>query len=217
MIDSRLVLWAGSILGLLSMFSCGGGVEVEAPREEAAAEIPQESVSPPPMDEAAMMEAWQAAMTPGEAHAELAALAGTFEVMTRMWMDPSAPPSDTLGTCVNELVLGGRFLAQKVTGEVMGMPFEGLSYMGYDNVLKEYVSTWIDNMGTGIMNARGTKKSDGTIEMVAEYPDPATGRMVKFREVFTIADPDHHSMVMYVVNPDGTETKNMEVHYTRKQ
>ncbi len=34
----------------------------------------------------------------------------------------------------------------------MGMPFEGMGIDGYDNLAKQYVSTWVDNMGTGIMN-----------------------------------------------------------------
>jgi len=37
----------------------------------------------------------------------------------------------------------------------MGMPFEGMGLDGYDNASKEYISIWIDNMGTGIMYMKG--------------------------------------------------------------
>ena len=36
------------------------------------------------------------------------------------------------------------------------MPFEGMGIVGYDNLLKKFVSVWIDNMGTGLMPGTGT-------------------------------------------------------------
>jgi hypothetical protein len=35
------------------------------------------------------------------------------------------------------------------------MPFEGISTLGYDNAKKTFFSTWIDNMGTGMMVMEG--------------------------------------------------------------
>lgn len=39
---------------------------------------------------------------------------------------------------------------------MMGMPFEGHGTLAYDNHRKMFVSTWIDNMGSGIMVLEGT-------------------------------------------------------------
>ena len=39
---------------------------------------------------------------------------------------------------------------------MMGMPFQGMSTMAYDNGKKTFMSTWIDNMGTGILETEGT-------------------------------------------------------------
>lgn len=163
------------------------------------------------------MAAMQAAMTPGEFHRRLDPLVGVFDVTARMWMDPSAPPTESQGTSENRWVLGGRFVEQHFRGEFMGMPFEGIGHFGYDNVLKKYVSSWIDSMGTGIMPAQGSLKGDGSIEFWAEYPDPMTGKMTKFRELFRIVDADHHTMEMFTLRDDGSEYRNMELHYRRRK
>ncbi len=34
--------------------------------------------------------------------------------------------------------------------------FEGMSLMGYDNAKKVFMSSWVDNMGSGIMQMEGT-------------------------------------------------------------
>ena len=39
---------------------------------------------------------------------------------------------------------------------MMDMSFTGMAIEGYDNVKKKFVSSWIDNMGTMILNSEGT-------------------------------------------------------------
>ena len=51
--------------------------------------------------------------------------------------------------------LGGRYVIGKFAGTMMGQPFEGMSTMGYDNAKKMFTSTWVDNMGTGIVHYDG--------------------------------------------------------------
>jgi hypothetical protein len=41
------------------------------------------------------------------------------------------------------------------------MPFEGRGTEAYDNITKQYVNTWIDNMGTGIMHSTGPCQDAG--------------------------------------------------------
>ena len=48
--------------------------------------------------------------------------------------------------------------------------------------------------------------------------DPMTGKDCEFREVFTVVDKDHQTMVMYAPDPaTGKEMKTMEIRYTRKK
>ncbi|RJP62222.1 MAG: DUF1579 domain-containing protein [Ignavibacteriales bacterium] len=163
-----------------------------------------------------MMKAWQDYMTPGEMHKILANNIGEWTAEITMWMDPSQPPTKSEGTSVTEALLDGRYFQTKYTGMIMGMPMNGISLEGYDNAKKTFFSTWIDNMGTGIMLLEGTyDEASKTINYKGTSTDP-TGKEVKVREVVKIIDKDNTLFEMYT-EQDGKETKSMEIKYTRKK
>ena len=85
---------------------------------------------------------------------------GEWNEEVTMWMAPGAPPTVSKATAKNEMIMGGRYQLSKSTGTMMGMPFEGMSTVGYDNAKKQFTSTWIDNFGTGTMalTVHGMKK-----------------------------------------------------------
>jgi hypothetical protein len=101
-----------------------------------------------------MMKAWTAAATPGEAHKKLEPIVGSFDVKTTSWMAPGKPPEETVGTSESKWVLGNRFVEENVTGTMMGQPFSGVGYTGYDNYKKKYVGAWMDSMGTAWRTGR---------------------------------------------------------------
>jgi hypothetical protein len=160
--------------------------------------------------DAAAMQAMMAAMQPGEHHEHLKKLVGNYDYTIKMWMDPSAPPQESTGKRTAELLLGGRYLEEKFTGNFMGMPFEGVGLMGYDNVNKQYVGTWIDNMSTGIMSMHGTCDK-GTWNMTGESTDPMTGKKMTTRSVVKIVDDNTFTMEMFGPGPDGKEMRMMEM------
>ena len=102
-----------------------------------------------------------AMVMPGEHHAHMKKLVGDFDYTLKMIM-PGMPATDYTGKRSAKMVMGDRYLDETYTGTMMGMPFEGHSTMAYDNVQKKYLSTWIDNMGTGIMFGSGTCDASGT-------------------------------------------------------
>ena len=115
------------------------------------------------------------------------------------------------------MILGGRFLQQEFSGEMMGSPFEGFGIMGYDNHTKKYVSTWVDTMGTAILYFEGTAGPDGkSITQTARYDDPVQGPM-EWRSVTTIVDDRTLTMEMYSTGKSGKEMKMMEGTYSRKE
>ena len=114
------------------------------------------------------------------------------------------------------MIMGGRYLDETYMGTFMGMPFEGHGTMAYDNVQKKYLSTWIDNMGTGIMFGSGTGDAAGTTwTMAADMADPMTGKMTATRSVTKVVDADHMTMDMFGPGPDGKEMKMMSIAATR--
>lgn len=158
----------------------------------------------------AAMQAMMTAMTPGEHHEHMKKLAGNHTYTMKMWMDPSTPPTESTGKRTSEFLLGGRFLEEKYSGTFMGMPFEGIGTLGYDNVKKQYVGTWIDNMSTGIMISHGTCDK-GSWTMTGESSDPMTGKTWTSRSVVKIVDDNTFVMEMYAPGPDGKEYKMMEM------
>jgi len=162
------------------------------------------------------MKAMMAAATPGETHKMLARSAGNWTATVTMWMQPGAPPTTSTANATNEVIMGGRYLRQKATGTVMGMPFQGEGVTGYDNVKKQFVNSWIDNMGTGIMTMTGTyDEATKSITYTGSMADPMTGKDSPFREVWKFTDDNHQVMEMYYPM-EGKEFKAMEISYTRK-
>jgi hypothetical protein len=170
----------------------------------------------PSQDEVA--KAWTAYMTPGEPHARLAKLAGKWTAKTKAWMDPAKPPEETTGSCEFRMVLGGRYLEQRFEGTMMGQPFSGIGYTGYDNVKKKYEAYWIDSAGTGMMVMSGTPDKSGTkTTYTGSMLDPISGKPVAVRSVDTEVDADHLLFEMWTSGPDGKMAKSLEMTYTRKK
>ena len=168
--------------------------------------------------EQAMMDAWQKASTPGPAHKALDGMAGTWNTAVKSWMEPGGPAMESTGTSENRWVLGGRWMEQRFNGTFMGMPFEGVGYTGYDNIKKQYVGSWMDNMSTGAMSSTGSASKDGkTWSFNYEMSDPMTGKTSKGEEKITIINADHHVMEMWGSHPGGKKFKMMEITYKRKK
>ncbi|HEX5854176.1 MAG TPA: DUF1579 domain-containing protein [Thermoanaerobaculia bacterium] len=165
-----------------------------------------------------MMKAWMAVASPGEAHKKLEPVVGSFTVATKMWVDPAKPPEATSGTSENKWALGGRFVEQRVEGTAMGQPFSGVGYTGYDNYKKEYVGSWMDSMGTMIMNSTGTADASGKqLTFWSTMDDVLTKKTIKVKSMVTIVDNDHHTYEMWSPAPDGKMFRSLEVQYTRKK
>ncbi len=166
---------------------------------------------------AAEMEAMQKAMTPGEPHKHLARYTGDWTFTSKMWMDPSQPAMESSGTMHGETVLGGRFVQTTWKGNMMGMPFEGRATDGYDNVAKQYVSSWMDNMSTGIVYSTGTCDASGNkCSLKGDMMDPMTGQKSYMRSEVTWTDANTFKNEMYGPGPDGKEFRWMEMTVKRK-
>jgi hypothetical protein len=168
------------------------------------------------MDSAAKMKAWMAYMTPGEPHKMLAASDGKWKTETTMWMEPGAQPQTSTGQATNKMIMGGRYQRTEHKSTMMGQSFEGEGITGYDNAKKVFVSTWIDNMGTGVMQMEGPwDDATKTMTLKGSCKDPITGKETTMREVYKIIDDKHHEMQMYST-VDGKEYKNMEMKMTKQ-
>jgi len=169
-------------------------------------------------EEKAEMDAMMKAGTPGDAHKKLSSMVGTWDAAVKMYpMKPGAPVQQSTATSESKWVLGGRWVQEMVTGSMMGMPFYGIGYTGYDNIKKVYTGTWMDSMSTSTMLATGNMSNDKTWEFTSMMDDPMTGKSMQIKQKVTMVDDDHHVMEMWGPMPDGKMMKMMEITYTRRK
>jgi hypothetical protein len=141
------------------------------------------------------MKAWQDYMTPGDMHKMLAKYDGTWNESVTVWMQPGAAPTNSNSTAVNQMILGGLYQESKITGSIMGMPFEGFSLLGYDKIKKTFTSTWLDNFKGSSLN-------------------PMSGKNMDEKEVVHYIDDNTQKVEMFMETPNG-EFKTMEINMTR--
>jgi hypothetical protein len=160
------------------------------------------------LDEVAMMAEMMKLSMPGPEHAELQKTVGTWEKTQRMRWSPDAEWMTT--TCTSQVtpLLGGRYVMEQLGFEMMGMPMEGLSITGFDNMTGEYTSLWADSMSTWWTSSRGKAAADGSIDFRGTMTDVAGSR--PFRMVLR-QGPDSGHMDMYDTIPPHGEVLVMTI------
>jgi hypothetical protein len=177
-----------------------------------AAQEEQEYASP---EMAEMMAAYEKAGMVTEHHKALEKMAGAWELTVKMWMDPNAEPTISYATSEAEMIFGGRFLADKVTGEFMGQEFNGYGLTGYNNVSGEYEAMWVDNFSTGIYRYTGAFNETGD-EFISKGKmlDPVTGESIP---TWSVVRFEGDGMVVESWEErGGEERKTMELIYKPK-
>ena len=122
---------------------------------------------------------------PGEPHAALRRFIGEWEAQGRMWRSPdsSVPPLEGSVTLSAELVMGGRFLVERMTSQPPSRPFESIRVVGYDNLSGRYEGATYDSRGTNIIRLVGEMNTAGELVLNSSYTDLGTGAPVTRRTV----------------------------------
>jgi len=211
------------VAAALIFASCSDDTKTASTTESNAASVKEEEKPKEkewiPIDSAAGMNAMYAAGALGEEHKMLAKSNGTWAVDMTYWDGIDRPASKMTGTQVTKSILDGHFQQSTFSGDFMGMPFNGVSTVGYDNTTKEFVSTWIENMNTSMMIMRGGwDVATKTMTLTGKQKNPANGLECNLRQVYRIVDDNTETMEMYGPDPKtGKEFKMMEMKLTRKK
>lgn len=164
-----------------------------------------------------MMQKMMKLTSASEAHQVFDLFVGNWNYIGKFKMSPDSPVQEMIGTSKMDLIYGGRFLQQTAQGPWMGMEFNGTGITGYDNVRKEYISIWFDNMSTGIMMMRGSYNDENkTINLAGEYSCPMKEKSdCKGRVEWTITSDDQHQYRSFNYDENGNEYLAMEITYSR--
>jgi hypothetical protein len=175
--------------------------------------------------EAEMMKMMMELSKLNENHKLLASLDGTWNFVTKFWMngDPTSKPQESKGVATRKSLMGGRYFQMDVKGKMqmpgpdgkmMDMDFMGMALEGYDNAKQKFTATWVDNMGTGIMMTEGTyDAATKTFTNTGEFQISPTMKQ-KIRETLKLTDKDHMLFEWYE-DRGGKEVKTMVIDYTR--
>jgi len=169
------------------------------------------------IDPAAMNKAMEDFAKPGKMHEWLAFFNGAWDATVVSYMDPSKPDTSKVSQTYS-MTLNGLYQEGKLAGKMMGMPFEGKSVTGFDNSKKIFVSTWIDNLGSGIIVMTGSyDEATKTLSLKGTQSNPVTGKDSGIREVMKMIDNNTYTLEMYGDGYDGKEMKFMEGTFKRKK
>jgi len=173
-------------------------------------------VAETPVDSAAQAKAWQAYATPGAPHKLMNDEVGTWNCEMTFWYDKDSKPEKASSVATVKMILGGRYQEANYVGKIMGAPFEGKSTLAYNNASKEYTTTFIDNMGTGMMIATGKyDEKTKSMELKGDVVNPMNGIKSPYREIYTIVDATTRKMEMFDTK-NGEEYKSMEIIMKKK-
>jgi len=162
------------------------------------------------------MKKWMEYMTPGQSHQLLAGRVGKWKLSIKMWMEIGQPPSEMESNSELKMIMDGRYLVESVKGDFQGTPFEGQNTTAYDNGSQKFISTWIDNMGTGVIIGEGTYSPDKKeFHYATRFTDPMTHKPSQGRSVDKMVDENTWIMQSYKKSPAGKEYMDMEITYRR--
>jgi len=200
----------------LCLISCKKEVQADTKTINSADSIKTEETAVKPLDSAAEMKAWTEYATPGNSHKMMAEETGTWNCDMSFWMEPNGKAEKATSTANIKMILGGRYQETNFNGTMMGQPFEGKSTLGYNNASKEYTSTFIDNMGTGMMVVTGKyNEKNRAIEFKGDMVNPVNGKKTPYREVYSIVDANTRKIEMFDTKNEQ-EYKSMEIVMKKK-
>ena len=153
----------------------------------------------------------------GKEHKMLSAWSGKWVGEISFHPTIDQPVQKGNSNIINKMVMGGRYQLSTEKGFIGSKPFEGINTLGFDNMKKQFISSWIDNQGTGIMILQGPwNETTKTINLTGVQTDPITGKEKNIHETLRIIDNDRQVLELFEPDADGKDFKTLEILYTRK-
>ena len=150
-------------------------------------------------------------------HRLLAELEGKWEVECRYYLDPAMPPMQAGGEETVEL-LGEFWSVGKFETQMMGIPFSGMTVLGYEPGHTRWVCTRVNSISPYMYVSTGSLDETGKIlTLKGRGPHPQTESMVDFRTTDEWVGDDERRSEMFVELPDGGEQKMFTYAFRRKR
>lgn len=167
-------------------------------------------------DDGVKKNSWENYMTPGENHKWMAMSAGKWYGDVNTYMDPGGTPMTSTAKVRYTMIYNGLYQLGVYKGNIMGQPFEGQGILAYDNSRQQFITTWIDNMGSGVMLMTGQFDAAAkTLHLKGTQADPKTKKELTVRQDILFVDDNTQVVTMYGPDVDGKEVKLVDIRLTR--
>lgn len=161
---------------------------------------------------------WTTYMNPGKVHKLLEQYTGSFTAEISMWMSSDTKPEVVTIQSAHTLLLGGRFLEMKQTGNMMGMVYEGITTLGFNTSDQSMSMVTLTNMGTGTLTLTGpwneTKK---TATLTGTMTDPVSKKLIKVKQIISFQDANTIVIENFDQIADKPERKSIQYKFTRSK
>jgi hypothetical protein len=204
--SSRACARRAALAGLVAALAATGG-QVSGQTQSQQAQMEE------------MMARMKAAATPGPHHQALAHYLGAWDVDIAMVM-PGSPAQRSKASATYAWAIDGRWLTQRITGQLMGMPYESFSIIGFDNYAKNHISVSVSSMDTAMTMSRGlvvdpTNRVTATYGTLDEY---TTGELHKpFKVVMRQVSDARHVMEIWDLGIGDAGAKVLEFTFNRRR
>lgn len=169
------------------------------------------------MEKPPHVKAMMDASTPGEFHKQLENLIGEFDAVVKIWETPDSEPMNFTGTIKREWILDGKFIKETVKAQSDMGPFEGVGYIGYNNIDGQYESIWMDSMSTAITSGSGSFNPDKKeLFMMSKSRNPFTHKLITNWNKIELGNSSRQIATGWEITVDGRDFKNFEAVFERK-
>jgi hypothetical protein len=154
---------------------------------------------------------WVEYMTPSEIHALFAEYTGSFTMEISMSMGEGQEPAIVNVQSEHTMLLGGRYLEMKQHGTMVGMDYQSIITLGFNNTDKKFALTALTNMGTGILSLLGNwDESTKTATLYGQLTHPVTKNTLNIRQTVSFIDSNTILIENYDRAEDKPEKKTMQ-------
>lgn len=161
---------------------------------------------------------WTAYMNPSSVHELLAQFTGDFKMEIAMSMGADQAPTKMTVSASHKLLLGGRFLEIKQQSEMMGMDYQAITTIGFNNADQKMALTTITNMGTATLSLYGDwNEKTRSANLFGQLTNPVSKAVINVRQKVTFIDNHTIRIESYDQEADKPEMKTVEYTFTRMQ
>ena len=161
---------------------------------------------------------WTVYMTPSKVHQRLSQFTGNFTMEIAMSIETGKEPTIIVVNSEHKMLLGGRFLEMKQQGVMIGMDYQSIMTIGFNNIDRQMSLTTITNMGTGTLSLIGEwEEQTKTANLFGQLTNPLTKDIIKVRQTLTFVDDNTILIESYDTEADQPEKKTIQYKLIRNK